>query len=133
MLSDTVIRSAKPREKPYKLADGGGLYLLVNRSGARCWRFKFRVNKVERVLALGVYPDVSLKLAREGRDEARRLMANGVDPGAKRRAEKFAPSNGFEAVGRARSSRLYMTGCLITFTASRSSPMRSPRCGRAWY
>ena len=100
MLSDTVIRSAKPREKPYKLADGGGLYLLVNRSGARCWRFKFRVNKVEKVLALGVYPDVSLKLAREGRDQARRLMANGVDPGAKRRAEKFAPSNGFEAVGR---------------------------------
>jgi predicted urease superfamily metal-dependent hydrolase len=73
---------------------------LVSCSGARCWRFKFRIGKVEKVLALGIYPDVSLKLAREGRDQARRLMANGVDPSAKRKAEKLAPTSGFDAVGR---------------------------------
>ena len=100
MLTDTAIRRAKPREKPYKLADGGGLYLLINPSGARWWRLKYRVEGREKLISLGVYPDVPLKDARERRDEARRLLASGGDPGAKRKAEKSADADTFEAVAR---------------------------------
>ena len=82
-------------------SDGHGLcYLLVTAIGSRYWRFKFRINRLEKVLALGVYPDVSLKLARERRDEVPRQVAQGIDPTAKRKAEKSTPSNSFEAVGR---------------------------------
>ena len=100
MLTDSAIRRAKPREKPYKLADGGGLYLLINPSGARWWRLKYRVEGREKLISLGVYPDVPLKDARERRDEARRLLASGGDPGAKRKAEKSADADTFEAVAR---------------------------------
>ncbi len=100
MLTDTAIRRAKPRERPYKLADGGGLYLLVNPNGARWWRLKYRVEGREKLISLGVYPDVPLKDARERRDDARKLLASGVDPGAKRKAEKSAHADTFEAVAR---------------------------------
>jgi integrase len=100
MLSDTAIRAVRAREKPYKIADGGGLYLLVTPADGRLWRLKFRIDGREKVLALGKYPDVPLKLARERRDAARRDLANGIDPSAKRRAEKTAASETFEAVGR---------------------------------
>lgn len=100
MLTDNAIRSAKPREKPYKMGDSGGLFLLVHPSGARWWRFKYRVAGKENLLSFGVYPDVPLKLARERRDEARRQLANGIDPSVKRRAEKVAESDSFEAVAR---------------------------------
>jgi hypothetical protein len=71
-LSDAVIRSAKSRDKAYKLSDGQGLYLLVNPNGSRWWRFKYRVNGREKLISLGVYPDTSAKLAREQRDAARK-------------------------------------------------------------
>ena len=71
-LTDRSIRSAKPRSKPYKRGDSGGLYLLVHPNGARYWRLKYRIGGKERLLAFGVYPDVSLKQARERRDAARR-------------------------------------------------------------
>ncbi len=100
MLTDTAIRSAKPREKPYKLADGGGLYLLINPNGSRWWRLKYRVDGREKLLSIGVYPDVPLKDAREERDEARRLLAKGVDPGEKRKSEKSAQVDTFEAIAR---------------------------------
>lgn len=100
MLADALIRRARARGIPYKLFDGHGLYLLVTAIGSRYWRFKFRINSLEKVLALGVYPDVSLKLARERRDQARRQVAQGIDPTATRKAEKSTPSNSFEAVGR---------------------------------
>jgi integrase len=98
MLTDTVIRNTKPREKPYKLADAGGLYMLVNPNGSHWWRLKYRVEGREKLISLGVYPDVTLKDARERRDAARRLIANGIDPGAKRKAEKSAHADTFEAV-----------------------------------
>ncbi len=87
-LSAVRVRDAKPREKPYKLFDERGLYLLVTPSAdqyqGRLWRFRYRITGTEKLLALGTYPDVSLKRAREKRDEARRLLADGVDPNVQR-------------------------------------------------
>jgi hypothetical protein len=88
MLSDTVVRNAKAREKPYKLSDGRGLYMLVNPSGSRWWRFKYLRNGKERGISFGVYPDVSLALARKRREEARTLLAEGGDPSEKRKPKK---------------------------------------------
>lgn len=102
-LSDPVVKKAKPAEKPFKLADEKGLYLLVNTAG-KYWRLDYRHNAKRKTLALGVYPDVSLSRAREKRDEARKLLADGIDPGAARKeakhARKVASANSFEAVAR---------------------------------
>jgi len=100
MLSNAAISGVKPREKPFKLTDGGGLYLLVTPAGKRWWRLKFRVHGREKLLSLGIFPDVSLKEARDRRDDARRDLAKGIDPSVKRRAEKLAGGNTFEAVAR---------------------------------
>jgi integrase len=100
MLTETTIRAAKPLEKPYKLFDDRGLFMLVNPDGSRWWRFKYRFEGREKLLSLGVYPDVPLKRAREKRDEARRLVADKVDPSARRKAEKAALADTFEAVAR---------------------------------
>ena len=89
-LSDTAIRNAKPGSKPVKLADGGGLYLLLNPNGARWWRLKYRLGGKEKLLSLGTYPDTGLRDARGKRDEARKLLAAGIDPSAQRAAEKVA-------------------------------------------
>mgnify|MGYP000686983879 CR=1 FL=1 len=79
-LTDTAIRNAKPGEKPRKMFDERGLFLLVQPSGGKLWRLKYRYLGKEKKLFLGRYPDVSLKMARERRDEARTLLANGADP-----------------------------------------------------
>src|SRR5580658_11087360 len=100
MLTETQIKSAKPREKPYKLSDERGLFMLVNPDGSRWWRFKYRFQGREKLLSLGVYPDVPLKSAREKREKFRSLVADGVDPSAKRKAEKAALADTFEAVTR---------------------------------
>jgi integrase len=100
MLTSTKIRAAKPQEKPYKLSDSGGLYLLVNPNKSLWWRLKYRFEGREKLLSLGVYPHVSLQQARSQRDEAKKAIANGVDPSAKRQAEKSATANTFEAVAR---------------------------------
>lgn len=101
-LTDARVRTLKPQDKPFKATDGSGLYLLVNPSGSKLWRLKYRTSGAEKVLAIGIYPDVSLKLARERRDEARRLIAQGIDPMQERKAEKLAErtarENSFEAV-----------------------------------
>lgn len=89
-LTDTAIRSAKPRAKSVRLFDGGGLYLEVNPAGGKWWRWKYRVGGKEKRLSLGVYPAVSLKAAREKRDAARQQLAAGIDPGHARRVEKLA-------------------------------------------
>ena len=100
MLSNTAIRAAKPRDKPYKLSDELGLYLLIMPTGNRWWRFKFRFDGREQLLSLGVYPDVSLKGARRKRDAMRRERKRGINPAAKRRAEKYSAVDSFEAVAR---------------------------------
>ncbi|WP_081451596.1 tyrosine-type recombinase/integrase [Achromobacter piechaudii] len=90
-LTDTAVRQAKPTEKPRKLSDSGGLYLLVNKAG-RYWRWKYRHGGKEKVMALGVYPDVSLAQARERHQEGRKLLASGVDPMADRKQQASAPA-----------------------------------------
>ena len=86
-LTDTAIRNAKPKEKPYKVADSQGLYLLVNPRGSKLWRVKYRINGVERKLAIGSYPEITLAEARSARDAARRQVAHDIDPNfAKRQA-----------------------------------------------
>jgi integrase len=84
-LNDAAIRAARPGEKPVKLTDGGGLYLLLTPGGSRLWRFRYRFGGRETTLSMGPYPAIRLKDARRRRDEARRLLALGLDPGAERR------------------------------------------------
>lgn len=90
MLTDAKIRALKPSEKPVKFYDGNGLYLIVHPNGGRWWRLRFRHGGREKLLSLGVYPMVSLKGARRRRDEARVQLAQGIDPGAVRKAQKAA-------------------------------------------
>ncbi len=103
-LSDTAIRNAKPGDKAKKMFDGGGLYLEISPKGGKWWRLKYRFDGKEKRLSLGVYPDVSLKDARDRRDEARKLLANEIDPSENRKAKKAAKveraSNSFEVVAR---------------------------------
>jgi integrase len=99
-LADIAIRNAKPQEKPVKLFDTGGLYLLVNPNGSRWWRLKFRYGGKEKLISLGTYPETTLKAARERRDEARVMLAQGINPSAKRQATKAAPAESFEAIAR---------------------------------
>lgn len=87
-LTDIKVRTAKPTDKQYKLTDGNGMHLLVHPNGSRYWRLQYRYGGKQKMLALGVYPDVSLADARARRDEARKLLANGIDPGEKKRNDK---------------------------------------------
>jgi integrase len=103
-LSELAVRNAKPGTKPIRLFDGGGLYLEVSPSGGKLWRMKYRFDGKEKRLALGKYPDVGLKDARVRRDEARKLLANDVDPSENRKVQKAArterAANSFEVVAR---------------------------------
>lgn len=101
-LTDTAIRQAKPKAKPYKLSDGGCLYLEVMPNGSKYWRQRYRIAGKEKRLAIGVYPEVSLKEARIKRDAARKHLGNGVDPGELKRtlktARAAATENNFQSV-----------------------------------
>ncbi|ESQ84959.1 tyrosine-type recombinase/integrase [Asticcacaulis benevestitus] len=101
-LSDTAIRNAKPRDKQYKLYDEKGLFMILSPAGGKWWRFKYTLNGKEQQLTVGVYPDVGLKEARLKRDEARKLLAAGIDPGADKKrkavAATMAAENTFKAV-----------------------------------
>lgn len=116
-LSPSVVANAKPGfnpitkqaidpSKPYKLADGRGLFLLVQPTGSKLWRWKYRrpVTRSENLLSFGAYPDVPLKRAREKRDDARKLLSDGIDPGTHRKASRAAgqeaAANTFEVVAR---------------------------------
>jgi len=102
MLTPSAVANAKPQPKARKLADERGMYLLVKPNGSRWWRFDYRRPGTAKrnTLSLGTYPDVSLKKARERRDDARKLLADGIDPGGKRKAERIAGGETFEAVAR---------------------------------
>jgi integrase len=103
-LSDAKVRNAKPKAKAYKIADGEGLFLLIMPSGGKYWRVKYFFAGKEKLLALGVYPEISLADARERRAQARKVLAAGNDPGeAKKEAKRLATlknANSFEAVAR---------------------------------
>lgn len=75
------VKNAKPKEKPYKLADEDGLYLLVNPNGSKLWKLKYRFSGVEKKLSFGAFPDVSIAAARDLRTEARTHLVNTIDPG----------------------------------------------------
>jgi hypothetical protein len=87
-LTDTKIRNAKPRDKAYKLYDGSGLYVLMHANGSRYWRLKYNYADKEKILALGVYPDLKLIDARERAQEARELVKQGIDPMTHKRETK---------------------------------------------
>lgn len=103
-LTDIKIKTAKPKDKPYKLADGEGMYLLVNINGSKYWRMKYRIAGKEKILSIGVYPDISLADARAKRTEARKILASGGDPSEAKKEEKLALQisleNTFEALAR---------------------------------
>jgi integrase len=103
-LTDTSIKNAKPKERPYKLMDERGLFLLVNPNGSKLWRFRYKFNAKEKLLGLGSYPDTGLADARKEQAEMRKLLASGVDPSADRkekgRDEAQAQAATFEAVAR---------------------------------
>ncbi|HCC54224.1 MAG TPA: integrase [Desulfobulbaceae bacterium] len=102
-LTDTKIRTIKPTENPQKLFDGGGLFLLVTPTGGKLWRLKYRFGGIEKLLSLGTYPQTSLAEARQKRDQASALMANGVNPGDTKKAQKAASSQEtetFEVIAR---------------------------------
>ena len=104
MLSKLLIEKTKPRAKSVRLSDGRGMYLEISPAGGKWWRFKYRFAGKERRISLGVYPDVPLAAAREKREEARRQVAAGIDPGEQRKAAKVAlvesTENTFEAIAR---------------------------------
>lgn len=91
-LTDTAIRNAKPKDKPYKMADSQGLYLLINPKGSKLWRIKYRMNGAERKLALGAYPEITLAEARAARDAARKQLAHAIDPNAAKRQARIEAS-----------------------------------------
>jgi integrase len=97
-LTDTALRAVKPGDKPQKLFDGNGLFLLVSPSGTKAWRFKYRFHGREKLISLGLYPTVTLKDARERATEARRTLENGIDPSEQRKQEKISYQNTFELV-----------------------------------
>lgn len=102
-LNDIAVRKAKPKDKPYKLFDGRGMYLLINGTG-KYWRLDYRFDAKRKTLALGCYPDIPLAKARERREQARQQIADGIDPGAVRKAQKRADgerrANSFEVIAR---------------------------------
>lgn len=101
-LTEVKVRNAKPAEKPIKLTDGSGMHLLIQPSGSKYWRLQYRFAGKQKMLALGVYPEISLATARLRRDEARKLIANTIDPAEKRKSEKIEEKGllTFETVAR---------------------------------
>lgn len=96
------VRTAKPADKGYKLTDGEGMHLYVHANGSKYWRLQYRFDGKQKTLALGVYPEISLADARQRRDEAKRQIANNIDPSEQKKLEKIerksAVNNAFQAV-----------------------------------
>lgn len=102
-LTDVKIRNSKPKATQVKLFDGSGLFLLITPQGGKLWRLKYRFEKKEKLLAIGPYPEISLTAARMQREEARRQLVKGIDPGALRKAQRQAKTSeteSFEVIAR---------------------------------
>ena len=135
-LTDSAIKTAKPKDKPYKLSDAHGLYLEITPTGSKLWRLKYRIAGKEKKLAFGAYPLTTLAEAREHRDTARKLLADGIDPGEQKKADRQAhkvTGMTFEALARewyaynsprwaestARKASLYMENDMIPIIGAR--------------
>ena len=92
-LTDVSVRTAKSGEKPIKLTDEKGMFLFITPVGAKLWRLKYRIGGKEKLPALGAYPEITLKDARQRRDDARKLLADGKDPSEERKAKKGCKSH----------------------------------------
>ena len=116
-LTAVAIKAAKGRDKPYKLTDSDGLHLLVLPSGGRYWRINYRFLGKQKTLALGVWPEVELADARAKRDDARRVLAKGIDPAEKLKLDKIAVSvaaaNTFQAVSDERVTNIDQEGLAL--------------------
>ncbi len=122
MLNDTRVRTTKPCQRPIKLSDSGGLYLLITPQGSKLWRLAYRFRGKQKTLAIGAYPTFTLKAARDKREEAKRLLANGVDPSTERRLAKQITSteNTFKAVAEEVLAKLEKEGRAdVTLTKKR--------------
>jgi integrase len=122
MLNDIRIRTTKPSKRPIKLSDSGGLYLLIAPHGSKLWRLAYRFGGKQKTLAIGTYPTSTLKAARDKREEAKRLLANGIDPSAQRRLDKQIKSTGntFKAVAEEVLAKLEKEGrANVTLTKKR--------------
>lgn len=112
-LTDIQVQKAKPAAEEYKLSDGLGLHVLVTPSGGKLWRLQYRFDGKQKTLALGTYPVITLAAARQWRDDAKKLLANGVDPNANKKAQKAARveanANSFEVVAREWYARIKET------------------------
>jgi Arm DNA-binding domain len=97
-LTDTEIRKAKAKGKPFRMRDGNGMYLWVTQAGGKLWRWKYRYSGKEKLMSFGKYPEVSLSLARERHAEARKLLATGVDPMEQRKAERTETEDSLERI-----------------------------------
>jgi hypothetical protein len=116
-LSDAACRAAKPAEKPYKISDGGGLHLLVEKNGSRLWRQAYRFDGKQKLIALGAYPAVSLADARIARDANKALLAKGIDPSAQRKLDRSAAR-----IARANTFRIVADELLEKFKAEGDDP-----------
>jgi integrase len=96
VLTVFTVEKTKPRDKPYLITDGNGLHLLINTNGSKLWRLRYRFGGKQNMLGLGTFPEVTLAEARQRRDEARRLLAKGIDPSAQRKADKTAATTAAE-------------------------------------
>jgi hypothetical protein len=122
MLNDTRVRTTKPCQRPIKLSDSGGLYLLIAPHGSKLWRLAYRFGGKQKTLAIGAYPTFTLKVARDKREEAKRLLANGIDPSTQRRLDKQITStrNTFKAVAEEVLAKLEKEGrSNVTLTKKR--------------
>ena len=143
-LTDIAIRNAKPRPKPYKLGDALGLFLLVQPTGGKLWRLKYRVDGKEKKLGIGTYPEIGLAEARKRRDDARELIAAGKDPSREKQREKtrarLGADNTFAAIAAEYCKKRRRDGAkawapatavrseyLLSLLNPRWGPCRSPR------
>jgi integrase len=122
MLNDTRVRNTKRGDRPIKLSDGGGLYLLIQPHGSKLWRLAYRFGGKQKTLAIGVYPTITLKHARDKRDEAKRLLVDNIDPSIQRRIDRLSATNGktFKAVAEELVAKLEREGRAdVTLTKKR--------------
>jgi integrase len=115
--NDVTFRSAKPREKPFKLSDGGGLYLLVQPNGTKLWRLAYRYDGKQKLLALGQYPVTSLTDARFKRDAAKKLLSDGIDPSIDRKTERLTAR-----MSRRNTFRAVAEELMVKFAAEKDAP-----------